>query len=109
MRPLSIVVVPPCFDDDLCLGETVEDFAVKQFVPQLRVEALAVTVLPWTSGFDEGGPCADCDDPLPHGPGDELRAVAPTEGRICDRRAGARSFLLQARTGGGGDGQSEFL
>ena len=59
MRPLGVVVAPPCFDDDLCLGEAVEDFAVEEFVAKLRVEALAVVVLPRAARLDERGLCAD--------------------------------------------------
>jgi hypothetical protein len=81
VRPLGVVVAPPGFDDDLGFGEAVEDLTVEQFVAKLRVEALAVAVLPRTSWFDEGGLRADRGNPLPHSLGDELRAVAPTEGR----------------------------
>jgi hypothetical protein len=45
VRPLGIVVASPCLDDDLGLGEAVEDLTVEQFIMQLRVEALAVAVL----------------------------------------------------------------
>ena len=48
--PLGVVVAPPCLDDDLCLGEAVEDLAVEEFVAKLRVEALAVAVLPRAAG-----------------------------------------------------------
>jgi hypothetical protein len=34
------------FDDDLRLGEAVEDLPVEQLVPEFRVEVLAVAVLP---------------------------------------------------------------
>jgi hypothetical protein len=47
---LSVVVAPPCLDDDLGLGEAVEDLAVEQFVAKLRVEALTVAVLPRLPG-----------------------------------------------------------
>src|SRR5690606_29698327 len=73
--PLGVVVSPPGFDDDLGLGEAVEDLTVKQFVAELRVEALAVAVLPRASWFDERCLCADGYDPLPYSLGDELRAV----------------------------------
>jgi hypothetical protein len=32
VRPLGVVVAPPSLDDDLCLGEAVEDLTVEQFV-----------------------------------------------------------------------------
>src|SRR5690606_3751821 len=77
--PLGVVVSPPGFDDDLGLGEAVEDLTVKQFVAELRVEALAVAVLPRASWFDERCLCADGYDPLPYSLGDELRAVVGTD------------------------------
>ena len=78
MRPLGIVVAPPCFDNDLGLGEAVEDLSVQQLVTQLRVEALAIAVLPRASRLDEGGLCSDGGNPLPYSLGDELRAVVGT-------------------------------
>ena len=41
MRPDSIVVASPCFDEHLRLPERREDFAVEQLVPELRIQALA--------------------------------------------------------------------
>jgi hypothetical protein len=32
---LGVVVAPPCLDDDLGLGEALEDLAVEQFVAKL--------------------------------------------------------------------------
>ena len=46
MWALGIVVAAPTLDDDPCLGEAVEDLTIQQFVAELGVEALAVTVLP---------------------------------------------------------------
>jgi hypothetical protein len=70
----------PAFDDDPGLGECVEDLAIEEFVTQSRIEAFDEAVLPWASGLDIGGPCADRGDPFLHGPGDELRAIARQEG-----------------------------
>ena len=74
-----IVMAPPAFDDDLGLFQCVEDFAIEQLVTELRVEALAVAVLPGAAGLDERGPCPHRGDPLSHGPGDELGTVARRE------------------------------
>jgi len=52
MRALCVVMAAPCLDDDLCLGEAVEDLAIEQLVAELRVEALAVSVLPRGSRLD---------------------------------------------------------
>ena len=50
-----VVVDPPLFDDDLCLLQGVEDFAIKQFVPEAGIEAFTVSVLPRRAGFNVGG------------------------------------------------------
>ena len=42
----GVVLPAPLLNDDLCLLETVEDFAVEQLVAQLSIEGLAVAVLP---------------------------------------------------------------
>jgi len=42
----GVVVDTPLLDDDLGLADRVEDLAVEQFVPEPRVEALDVAVLP---------------------------------------------------------------
>jgi hypothetical protein len=42
--PHGVVMLSPVFDGDLSLLECVEDFAVEQFVTELRIEALAITV-----------------------------------------------------------------
>ncbi len=42
----------PALDQDDRFLEGVEDLPVEQFVPELAVEALIVTVLPWRSWFD---------------------------------------------------------
>ena len=49
----------PALDDDLRLGQTVEDLAVEEFILQLRVEALAVFVLPEASRFNVSRPGAE--------------------------------------------------
>jgi hypothetical protein len=73
---LGVVVVPPALNDDPRLGEAVEQFAVQQLVAELRVEALAVSILPGAARLDERSPGSHRDDPLSHGPGDELGTVA---------------------------------
>ena len=40
---------PPCFDQDLGFGKTVEDFAIKQLVTQAAVERFTIAVLPRTT------------------------------------------------------------
>ena len=45
----------PAFDDDLRLGEAIEDLPVQQLVAELGIEALTVAVLPRRAGLDLGG------------------------------------------------------
>lgn len=66
MRALGVVVALSCLDDDLGFGGAVEVLPVKQFVVELRVEALAVAALPGVAGLDERGLCADGYDPFSH-------------------------------------------
>lgn len=72
--PHGVVMLSPVFVDDFRLLEHIEDFAVEQFVMELRVEAFAITVFPGTARHDVGGFGPDCCDPLPECLGDELRA-----------------------------------
>ena len=78
MRSHRIVVLPPSFDDGLGFLQRVEDLAIEQFVTKLRVEALAIAILPGTAGHDVGGPGADGGDPFAQRLGDELGAVVGT-------------------------------
>src|SRR5690606_39684701 len=95
-------VLPPLLDQYLCLAEAVEDFSIQHFIAEAGVKALAITILPGRSGLDVSRFCTDGADPVPNGLGDELRAIAPTEGISRDgRNSGARSLSLQARTARG--------
>jgi hypothetical protein len=47
-------VPSPALDDDSGFFQRVEDLAVEQFVAELRVEALTVTILPGAAWFDIG-------------------------------------------------------
>ena len=49
MWPDGVVATPPPFDQVPGFGQGVEDLAVKQRVPEFSLEALVVTVLPWTA------------------------------------------------------------
>jgi hypothetical protein len=44
--------MPPGLDQNFCLPQAVEDLAVKQFIPQLAVEAFAIAVLPRAAWLD---------------------------------------------------------
>lgn len=73
--PDRIIVDAPCLDHDTRLCQRVEDLAIQQLVAELRVEALAVTVLPRAARFDECRLRSHGIDPIPNGFGDGLRAV----------------------------------
>ena len=75
MRPDSIVVASPSFDEHLRLAERREDFAVEQLVPELRIQALAVAVFPWAARLDVERLHADAAEPFAHRYGGELRAI----------------------------------
>ena len=46
MWSLGVVVLPPLFDDDLCLLQAIENFSVQEFISEPGIEALAVSILP---------------------------------------------------------------
>ena len=98
MRADGVVVPSPGFDQDLRLLQRVEDLAVEQLVAELGVEALDVAVLPGGAGLDVGGLRADGGDPVPQGPGQELRAVVRADVR---RRAAREHELRQGLDDGG--------
>ena len=82
MGPGRVVVASPLFDDHLGLLQAVEDLAVEQLVPEARVEALDVAVLPGRARLDERSLGSDRSDPAAYGLGDELGTViGPDVGR----------------------------
>lgn len=68
-------MLPPALDEDLGLFQRAEDLAVEEFVPELRVEAFDIAILPWAARGDVGGLCAYRPDPGLDSLGDELRTV----------------------------------
>ena len=65
----------PTFDDDPCLLQTVKEFAVEQLVSHAGIEALDISVLPWTAWRDVSRLRPDRMYPCLYGLGDELRAI----------------------------------
>jgi hypothetical protein len=78
---LGVVVLSPSFDDDLRLSQRVEDLPVQQLVPEPRVEALSISVLPGASRLDEGCLRPHRLDPGANVLGDELGAVIASDER----------------------------
>ena len=68
----------PTFDDDPRFLQTVEEFSIEQLVAHAGIEALDISVLPWTAWRDVRRLRADGMDPRLHGLGGELRAIVRT-------------------------------
>jgi hypothetical protein len=47
-------MTPPFFEHDPGLLQGIEDHTIEQFIPKLRVEALAIAIFPGGAGFDVG-------------------------------------------------------
>lgn len=47
VRTDGVVMSPPRFDQDLSLGEAIEDLAIEQFVAKRPVRVFIVAILPW--------------------------------------------------------------
>ena len=75
MRPDRVVLTTPPLDQHLRLLERVEDLTGEQFVSKFAVEALAVTVLPRRTRFDEERLHTDTLQPVSHDLGRKLRPV----------------------------------
>ena len=56
MRADLVVMTAPVLDDGSGLLQGIEDFTIEQLIPKLRVEALAIVILPGAARFDVGGP-----------------------------------------------------
>jgi len=79
VRPDGVVIPAPTLDQYLRLLQRVEDLAVEHLVPELAVEALVVTVLPWAARFDEQCLHANPRQPFPHRDRGELTAIVGTD------------------------------
>jgi hypothetical protein len=62
--PFGVVVDPPLLRQYLHFFQGVEDLSVRKFVPQFRVEAFAVAVLPWSPELDIERGCTDTYQPF---------------------------------------------
>lgn len=64
--PDMIIVLSPLFDQHLRLQQSVEDFAIEQFIPHAAVEGFDVAVFPWASWLDiQRGYANNLLQPLP--------------------------------------------
>ncbi len=74
----GVLVSPPLFDQNLSFAQAVEDLAVEQFIPHSRVEAFAITVLPWAARSDVSRFGADGSNPVSDSLGDKFRPIVRT-------------------------------
>lgn len=74
VRAQGVVVPRQLLDHGAGFLKAVEHPTIEEFVPQIRVEALAVPVLLLTARLDIGGSRSDCCDPVLHRLVDELRS-----------------------------------
>jgi len=82
MWPSGVVMNSPLLDQNPCLVQAVEQFAVQELISEFPVEALTVTVLPRAAGLDIRSPGADALPPVAPALGHELRpVVAANEAR----------------------------
>ena len=75
----GVVVNAPPLSQHPDFLHRVEDFSVQELVPQLRVEALTVAVLPRGAGFDVQRFSSSCSQSFAQIPGHELGAVIRTK------------------------------
>ena len=86
MRSDRVVVNPPAFGQDLHLLQRVKDLSVQELISELRIEALAVAVLPGTSGFDIERLCTSIRKPF-------SQVFATNSGPLSDRICSGRPFI----------------
>lgn len=68
-------MAPPAFDNDPGFAQSVEDLAIKQFVPKAGIEALHIAVLPRATRLDVRRLGARSGDPFLKHPGHELGTI----------------------------------
>ena len=78
MGPRFVVMPPPAFDDDPRLLERIEDLTIQQLIAKLRVEALAIAVLPWAAQRDVAVLAPTAVNPVLHRLRNEFRADVRT-------------------------------
>lgn len=80
--PFCVFVLSPSFDEDPGLLQREENLAIRQFIPEARVEAFAVAVLQGRARVHAGGLRSDRLDPIAQLPRNEPGAIVrPDEPR----------------------------
>ena len=91
MRTHFVVVLPPRFDDHLCLGARTKPFEAQALVAKLAIEAFRDAILPRLAGLDQRRANALCNDPGQQRLGHEFRPVVAAQkrrGAACAHQAG---------------------
>ena len=55
MRPESVVLLPPPFDDHLGLSKSIKNLPIEYLIPQFSIEGFVVSILPGAAWLDEQG------------------------------------------------------
>ena len=79
MRPNGVVMDAPSLDENLGLGERVEDLAIEEFISEFPIEAFIVAILPRAAGLDIKRLYTQTLEPIPDDFSCKFAAVAPTE------------------------------
>ena len=79
MRSDGVVVFAPALDQHFGLAQRHEYLTIQKLVSELRVQALAIAILPWASRFYVERLDADPAEPLPHIDRDKFWAIAHQE------------------------------
>ena len=72
---LSIVVMSPLFDDDLCFPQGVEALCVEQFISEPAIEAFTISIVPRRTWLDVCSLCTHSCNPVSDSLSNELGAI----------------------------------
>ena len=75
VRRHGVVMSSPAFDDDLALGERIEDFTIQKFIAKPIVERLDEAILSRAARHDVGCLGPDCGQPVSQRLSNELRTI----------------------------------
>lgn len=77
---MSVVIVPPCFDQRPGLQKRIKEFPIKEFISQLSVKRFDIAVFPGTPRFNEERLHSKMIKPLANLFGRKFRAVVRSNG-----------------------------
>jgi len=65
MRPESVILLPPAFDDHLSLLKSIENLPVEHLITEFSIEGFVVPILPGAARINEQGLGSDPPEPAP--------------------------------------------